>query len=79
MKAQIKKIIVLKIKEAEVIESQLSSDDLRVFNTQAKAPEVKEKLATGCPDVYCVGGYCEDTCSGVSPAVELSVERHPLL
>ena len=45
--------LTLRIKEAEVVESQLSPDDLKALRPETLAGVL-------CPDTYCKRGYSDD-------------------
>lgn len=51
MMREIKKPITLRIKQADILESQLSDDDLRALRGGADEGGVL------CPGTYCSGGY----------------------
>jgi hypothetical protein len=50
---QIRHPITLRIKRAEILQSQLGADDLSGLQTR----DPPAKLPAVCPAVYCEGGY----------------------
>ena len=59
MKPTIKKDLILRISEAEIVESQLSSNDLRAL--QGQNSNGGETDGVLCPNVYCSSGYSDES------------------
>ena len=59
MNTKITKDLTLKIKDAEILESQLAPDDLRMLKGQIQAGGGAGDVGVLCPGTYCSGGYSD--------------------